>query len=203
MSGLLVFTGAGVSQERGIPTFVELGDVRDKLSRSFFRKHPQELYEVLSGFRTAISNAEPNTAHQAIADSGVRVITMNIDGMHQRAGSSEVIEIHGGMEWVDCPECNAEYPFGTTEKDVFSPCCRKVLEPRVVLYEDSLPLLEDALRWVDEASELLVVGTSFYTSTASYVVDHALRNHIPVTVINESAGVKVPEFIEIYRRERG
>lgn len=192
---LLVFTGAGVSRDSGIPTFVELGDVREKLSRSFFIQHPRELYDLLLMFKDRIKDAEPNEAHLAIAKWGCPVITMNIDSLHQRAGSRQVIDIHGNLDEVYCPSCHARHDFEIVRKHLKCIDCDVVLEPEVVLYEDGLDRLSEAISWVDRAEHILVIGTSFYTSTASYIVDRGRMNGAEITIINEDAAIKVPEFL--------
>ncbi len=199
--GLLVFTGAGVSRESGIPTFVELGDLREKLSRTYFRNNPSGLFDILLMFKNKVKDANPNGAHVSIAECGCRVITMNIDSLHQKAGSKQVIDIHGNLDEVYCPQCGERHDFEHVRSQMKCESCNRIYEPEVVLYEDGLDRLPEALQWVDEAQHLLVVGTSFYTSTASYIVDRARRNGIEVTIINEKAAKKVPLFIKHYHEK--
>ncbi len=196
MKRLLVFTGAGVSKNSGIPTFVELGDLRDKLSRSFFNQKPEVLYEVLLSFKNKIDEALPNDAHLAIAEHELRVITMNIDGLHQKAGSKKVLEIHGNLNEVKCPSCEIVYPFKNVARSIKCDTCGSILEPEVVLYEDGLNQLYEAFMWVDKSDHLLVIGTSFYTSTASFIVNRAKAKGVGITIINEDAKSKVPSFID-------
>lgn len=191
----LVFTGAGISKESGIPTFEELGDLRTKLSRRHFRSNPKELFNILHQIRGKALAAEPNAAHMAIAKSNLKVITMNIDGLHQRAGSTAVLEIHGNLQRVNCPKCQKSYDFKTIETSIFSACCDSVLEPQVVLYDDALKDLEVGYHMLAASAGLLIVGTSFYTSTANYFHDFALSLDLPVHIINQSASTQVPAFL--------
>ncbi len=191
----LVFTGAGISKESGIPTFEELGDLRLKLSRSYFRANPVDFYEVLRKIEEVAAVSEPNAAHYAIAQAGLKVITMNIDGLHRKAGSENILEIHGRMDQVYCPKCHGVYPFQSVYTSVLSTCCEKVLEPFVVLYEDALTDLDIGYQMLSDSDGLLIVGTSFYTSTASYFHDYAKALNLPIHIINADACREVPKFL--------
>ena len=196
MKRLVAFTGAGISRDSGIPTFVELGDLREKLSRSYFNSYPKEFYNVLKEFRTKIKVAKPNEAHEALAMYDIPVITMNIDSLHSKAGSEKVLEIHGNLTYVFCPECKREYDFDEVYNSIYCPDCDKILQPNVVLYGDMIPGYGEAIEIVDSADELLVVGTSFYTSTAGFMVDRARNMGIEVKIINENAKTLVPKYIK-------
>ncbi|WP_432409315.1 SIR2 family NAD-dependent protein deacylase [Wukongibacter sp. M2B1] len=196
MKRLVAFTGAGISRDSGIPTFVELGDLREKLSRSYFNSYPEDFYNILKEFRGKIKAAEPNAAQRAIARFDIPVITMNIDSLHSKAGSEKVLEIHGNLTYVFCPQCNKEYDFDEVYNSIYCPDCDKILEPNVVLYGDMIPGYEEAMKIIDSADALLVVGTSFYTSTAGFVVERAKSIGLEVNIINEDAKVAVPEYIE-------
>ncbi len=195
--GIIAFTGAGVSAASGIPTFEELGEsFRRSLSRSEFWADPDGFYRTVLKLQQACERAAPNPAHLALAQCGVPVITMNIDGLHRRAGTTELIEIHGGMQSVHCKRCGQDYPFPQVEKGSRCPACGGLLLHDIVLYEDQIPRLCDALRLVEGPGTLLVVGTSFYTSTASFVVDHARAAGRKVVIINEKAETEVPAFLQ-------
>jgi NAD-dependent deacetylase len=196
---IAALTGAGVSKASGVPTFVEMGDLRDKLSREYFNAHPHEFYRILNEMRSVTDTAQPNPAHLALAQHHIPIVTMNIDGLHQRAGSleNEVIEIHGNLRKVLCPECDEWFPFSITETSIWCPQCGNVrLQPDVVLYGDSIPKLYDAMEMVARADLLLVVGTSFYTSTATYVSHAAQRAGATVSIFNENAEEEVPRFLK-------
>jgi len=195
MKQLLAFTGAGISRESGVPTFAEMGDVREKLSRSFFLSNPCAFYSLTAEMCRTALNAEPNDAHIALAQWGTPIITMNIDGLHSRAGSREIIEIHGNMSEVHCPDCSSRYPFLQAEKNFRCPVCGQILEHDIVLYGDSLPHFDEAAALVAASDALLVVGTSFSTSTADYIVSMAHRHGLPVTLINDRAAERVRAFL--------
>lgn len=192
----LCFTGAGISKDSGIPTFEELGDLRQKLSRSYFRQNPKDFYQILKLLEEKASAALPNAAHFAIAEAGLQVVTMNIDGLHTKAGSRNVLEIHGSMEKVFCPKCKTQYPFKTVYGSIHSSCCNVVLEPHVVLYEDALKDLQLGYDMLQESDGLLIVGTSFYTSTAGYFHNFAKQLRMPIHLINADAAIEVGIFIK-------
>ncbi|SHK33510.1 SIR2 family NAD-dependent protein deacylase [Paramaledivibacter caminithermalis] len=196
MKKLVAFTGAGVSRDSGIPTFVELGDLREKLSRSYFNSYPMEFYNILKEFRKKIKEAKPNDAHRALAKYDVPIITMNIDSLHERAGSKKVLEIHGNLTYVFCPKCNKEYNFDTVYDSIYCSDCNEILQPNVVLYGDMIPGYMEAMDIIDSADVLLVIGTSFYTSTAGFIVERAKSQGVKVDIINENAMELVPKYLE-------
>lgn len=198
MKRLVAFTGAGVSRDSGIPTFVELGDLREKLSRSYFNSYPRDFYNILKEFRKKIREAEPNDAHKALAKYDIPIITMNIDSLHNRAGSKNVLEIHGNLTYVFCPKCNKEYDFDNVYDSIYCADCDQILQPNVVLYGDMIPGYMEAMDIIDSADELLVIGTSFYTSTAGFIVDRAKNMGIEVNIINENAKESVPQYLKKY-----
>jgi NAD-dependent deacetylase len=164
----VAFTGAGISAASGIPTFEELGqDFREKLSREYWKYESEDFFSVIKQMKRACDAANPNAAHQALAKYDIPVITMNIDGLHRRAGTRSLIEIHGSMEKVDCSVCGRSYDFDVTDSSIYCPACGGLLNTRVVLYGDDIPQLQPALRWAQGPGTLLVIGTSFYTSTAT------------------------------------
>ncbi len=196
MKRIIAFTGAGISKASGIPTFEEMPWIRDYLTREYFRSEPIQFYDNLRQLYLRIQQAEPNQAHLALARLKIPVITMNVDGLHRRAGTNNLIEIHGNLDWVICPECRKKEPFSIIQNGIYCPQCRQVFETNVVLYGDELKEFPRALQLVDGAELLLVIGTSFYTSTAGYVVDYARSIGCKVEIINQSSESKVPEFLE-------
>lgn len=193
---ILAFTGAGISAASGIPTFEELGeDFRRSLSRSVFNADPEAFYVNLLKLKSACDAAIPNPAHLALAEHGIPVITMNIDGLHRRAGTTDLIEIHGSMELVRCKRCKREYPFSQVMQGSRCPDCGGLLLHDVVLYEDQIPRLYEALARVEGEGKLLVIGTSFYTSTSSYVVEHARACGREIVMINKNAEEEVEKCL--------
>lgn len=193
---LVALTGAGISAASGIPTFEELGqDFRDKLSREYWRLHAEDFFATLLRMKDACDAARPNAAHRALAGRGIPVVTMNIDGLHRRAGTADLIELHGDMDAVDCVKCGGSYPFDVVRRGTRCPECGGPLDSRVVLYGDGIPRLADALEKAEGPGALLVVGVSFHTSTASYVVDHARRHGRKILLVNRDAEEEVPRIL--------
>ena len=167
---IIAFTGAGISRASGIPTFDEQGDLRTKLDRCFATYHRKEFNKIMQQLVDTCKSAEPNDAHKALAEYNIPVITMNIDGLHNRAGSQYVIEVHGNVE-----------------------------KNNVVLYGDPAPKYTEALDIVDRLSKediLLIIGTSFYTSISSQIKYTAERNLAKVVIINDDAEHQVRDFLE-------
>lgn len=169
---LIAFTGAGISQPSGIPTFAEQGDLRSKLDRYFSREHPEEFAEVINTMKETCAAAEPNLAHKILAERDVPVITMNIDNLHRRAGTKEdrLLEIHGNL-----------------------------FKDNVVLYGDTASEYQTAFDWIDRMNEddiLLIVGTSFYTGISTDIYSMAKMHNATVVVLNDDAEFEVPLFVE-------
>lgn len=186
---IIFFTGAGISVDSGIPTFQEQPGIRDRLDRSFARRHPEEYLNTIRTMLDSCENAKPNAAHVAIAELGCPVITMNVDKLHRKAGSKDVLEIHGVLptrEELEHKHFPEEYR-------------------GIVLYGDSAPRYQDAISMVKHLefgeSVFVVVGVSFYTAISDVLVDHARRRGAEVIIINDSASTKVPELCEILRRD--
>lgn len=171
---LIAFTGAGISAASGIPTFQDIPGIRDKLSRSFAKSHPTEFAETIKQLRETCLAAEPNDAHTALAEYGVPVITMNVDGLHRRAGTEHILEIHGNV----------------TDPENKNP---------VVLYGDPAPLYSEAETWVyalGKGDVLLVAGTSYYTNISKKLADMASQGGAMVVEINSQAEVLVRKTLE-------
>ena len=200
MCKIVAFTGAGISKPSGVPTFEELGDIREKLSRDYFNMYPNDFYNILISMKERIDKAQPNDAHLTLTKYEVPIITMNIDGLHNKAGSTDVIEIHGNLEYVYCPKCGKKHDFNIVKQSIYCNDCKVIYDTNVVLYGDSIPRYEEAYRLVSKAKELLVIGTSFYTSTSSNIVYFAKELGVKVTVINDNAETKVARYLEKHLR---
>jgi NAD-dependent deacetylase len=198
---LVVFTGAGVSAESGIPTF------RDALEGLWARFEPERL-ATEAGFRAdpalvwrwyaerreRVARAEPNAAHRAIAESAqagraVTVVTQNVDGLHQRAGSREVIELHGSIVRAKCLEGCGPAPAGWEREarvPPTCPACGAPLRPDVVWFGETLPAgaFEHAQRLAEEADAMLVVGTSGLVQPAASLPWAAVRRRRPGVVVD-------------------
>ena len=95
---IIAFTGAGISKSAGIPTFEEVPNIKEKLSVEFKIKNPIEFAKVINSLKESVISKQPTRAHKVLAYFQIPIITMNIDCLHQKAGSKNVIEIHGNVE---------------------------------------------------------------------------------------------------------
>lgn len=195
MERVVAFTGAGISKPSGIPTFNELGDIRQKLSREYFKNNPKEFYEALNIMKSTIDKSVPNNAHIALAKYNVPIVTMNIDGFHRKAGSKDVLEVHGNFDYIYCEKCSLRYDYSFIYDTIYCKKCGYILEPNIVLYGDTIPYYYNAIDIIGSADYLLVVGTSFYTSTANDFVYRAKMSGIKVEIINRDAQYEVPKIL--------
>lgn len=184
MNNLLFLTGAGISVDSGLPTFERHPEYRQILTRSYVEKHPEEYRNLVRTLTKSALNAEPNAAHLAIAQTGAPIITMNVDGLHQKAGSNLVIPVHGYLPTLEEIEYE-EFPieFGG-----------------LILYEDIAPLYSNAFLQLDRLNDggnLVIVGTSFFTGFARNFYENAKKRNLNIYIINEHASKRVPELLQI------
>lgn len=196
---IAVLTGAGVSAESGIPTFRGLGGLwrgRDPMSLATpeaFRADPTLVWEFYNWRRNLVSVAEPNPAHCALAELAERVprltlITQNVDRLHQRAGSRDVLELHGNLFDVRCVGCGQTVDRTGVELPPLPTCeaCGSLLRPAVVWFGEGLPsdVWSAAEQAVHAAELLLVIGTSAVVYPAAGLVTLARRSGASVIEIN-------------------
>ena len=205
-NNIVFFGGAGVSTESGIPDFRSqdgLYHLKYKyppetiISHSFFVKRPEDFYEFYKDKMLAL-DAEPNPAHLKLAqleEAGkVRaVITQNIDGLHQKAGSREVLELHGSVLRNYCTRCGAFYDAAYIKNADGIPKCEKcsgTIKPDVVLYEEGLDMgiMNKAVNYIQNAEVLIIGGTSLVVYPAAGLIDyfHRGKGH-KLVLINKSA----------------
>lgn len=182
---ILAFTGAGISKASGINTFMEQPEIRDRLHRSFATHHPELYRETIASLFKVIKNAEPNDAHRALAEYDIPVITMNIDGLHEKAGSVP-IALHGRMPHED------ELAYAD------------LLFNKPVLYGDPAPNYQRAYQKVDSLGEgdiLLVVGASRFTAVATDLREIAHANGAEIIEIQDNAEKQVRETLESLKED--
>lgn len=199
---IVVLTGAGVSAESGISTFRDNGGLWDKYdpqvvaSIDGWRADRKMLLDFYNMQRLQLKDARPNAAHLAIAalekDYDVTVITQNVDNLHERAGSTRIIHLHGELTKVR-PEYG-EYDRTFSEKEVFDIGYTEIhlgdkapngsqLRPHIVWFGESVPMIEKAIEAVQEADILLIVGTSLQVYPAAGLYRYANWS-TPVYVID-------------------
>ena len=202
-SGSIVFFGgAGVSTESGIPDFRSVDGLYNQqyayppetiLSHTFFRKDPEEFYRFYHN-KMLFPDARPNAAHLKLAElerAGKlkAVVTQNIDGLHQAAGSVNVYELHGSVHRNYCMKCRQFYDLDFMIKQEGvprCPVCGGMIKPDVVLYEESLDqdTIEGAVEAISRADMLIIGGTSLAVYPAAGLI-HYYRGH-KLTLINKS-----------------
>ena len=204
---IVFFGGAGVSTESGIPDFRSQDGLYSQqwkyppetiISRSFFDANPAEFYRFYRE-KLIIKNIEPNTAHFQLAKMEEKgklkaVVTQNIDGLHQKAGSRNVFELHGSTLRNFCMDCGAEYGIDFIAESGNSPdklphCakCGGLVKPDVVLYEESLDqnVINGAVNAIKNADTLIIGGTSLVVYPAAGLIDYFRGKNI--VLINKSA----------------
>ncbi len=199
---IVFFGGAGVSTESGIPDFRSVDGLYNQqydyppeeiLSHSFFMKKTDEFYRFYRAKMLCL-DAEPNTAHIKLAElekKGVlsAVVTQNIDGLHQAAGSSVVYELHGSVHRNYCMKCGKLYDahFMLESKGIPECSCGGIIKPDVVLYEEALDdnTVNGAVNAISRADTLIIGGTSLNVYPASGLIHYFKGSHL--IIINMSS----------------
>jgi len=210
----LVLTGAGSSTPSGIPDFRSAGSglwtrfsPMEVASLSVFRYEPEKFYEWLRPLARQMWQANPNPSHYAFADLEKKnyiqtIVTQNIDGLHQRAGSQNVIEVHGTLETLTCIGCftqfqAAEFLEPYIEQGEIPRCakCQRILKPDVILFEEQLPV-KPWLRAKKESETcdlMIVAGSSLVVTPVASLPMNAVEREVQIIVINQA-----PTFIDEY-----
>lgn len=200
---IVFFGGAGVSTESGIPDFRSVDGLYNQqydyppetiLSHTFYRQNPKEFFRFYRN-KMLFTSAKPNAAHLKLAEwerqGKLRaVITQNIDGLHQAAGSKMVLELHGSVLRNYCESCNRFYDVNYIINSSDTPKCEKCggpVKPDVVLYEESLnqQTLNEAVRYIHEAEVLIIGGTSLAVYPAAGLIDYFRGDKL--VVINKAS----------------
>ena len=202
---IVFFGGAGVSTESGIPDFRSADGIYHKqyryspeqiVSHSFFMRNTEAFYEFYKE-KMMFLEAKPNAAHLKLAQLEAEgklkaVITQNIDGLHQAAGSKNVWELHGSIHRNYCRKCGKFYDASYVKNaDGVPRCeCGGLIKPDVVLYEEGLDsgVIEHSIRAICEADTLIIGGTSLVVYPAAGFIDYFRGKHL--VVINKSATAK-------------
>jgi NAD-dependent deacetylase len=207
-SRVVVFTGAGISTESGIPDFRSPGGIWTKFDPDDFT-----IQKFMSSEKTRrmqwqmmaegglLKDAEPNKAHQAVAELEklgklTCVITQNIDNLHQKAGSSpdKVFELHGNMKFVRCMGCDRRFPvediLQRLKKEEIPDCqfCRGILKPDAVFFGESLPqqALDNAIKHSRNCDLFIVIGSTLVVYPAAHMPMYAVESGARLVIINLS-----------------
>lgn len=235
-SHAVVFTGAGISAESGIPTFRGKNglwtryDPEEVASIDGFRRNPRAFWEFTKDLLAKVF-AEPNPAHYAIAElekMGIvkAVITQNVDMLHQKAGSKNVLELHGSMQYIDCLDCGETYAWDDVIDSLNKgeiPRCRKCgsyyVKPRVVLFGEPLPqdVLTKAMEEAKICDVFMVVGSSLVVYPAAHLPYLARSMGAKMIIVNAEptiadrifdvkiygkAGEILPKIVELVKKYR-
>lgn len=195
---IVFFGGAGVSTASGIPDFRSSDGLWNQklnkhftpeqlVSHTYFVRYPEDFYEFYRD-KLVYPDAKPNACHKALAKLEkmgklTAVVTQNIDGLHQKAGSESVFELHGSVLRNYCTKCHTFYDADFIMNSTGIPTCTKcgaVVKPDVVLYEEALDsqVMSGALRAISEADTLIVGGTSLIVYPAAGLIDYFRGKHL-------------------------
>jgi len=198
---IVFFGGAGVSTESGIPDFRSVDGLYNQkykyppekiISHSFFMRNPKEFYDFYKNKMIYIA-AKPNMAHIKLAELEKKgklkaVITQNIDGLHQIAGSKNVLELHGSVHRNYCMNCRKFYDVDEVinSKVVPTCACGGIIKPDVVLYEEALnnDIFEKSIEFITKADVLIIGGTSLGVYPAAGLINYYKGNKL--ILINKS-----------------
>ena len=200
---VVFFGGAGVSTESGIPDFRSVDGLYNQkwkyppetiLSHTFFVKYPEEYYR-FHREKLVIDGVKPNAAHLKLAElekaGKLRaVVTQNIDGLHQAAGSKKVLELHGSILRSYCSACGRPYPADKMNHGEGVPrcSCGGVIRPDIVLYEEPLDdaVVSEAIRVISEAEVLIIGGTSLNVYPAAGLINYYRGNKLALVNLSRT-----------------
>jgi len=192
---IVALTGAGISAESGISTFRDSGglweqyDVMEVASIDGWHKNPQLVQRFYNDRRKQLGEVEPNEAHRIFAELeknfDVTIVTQNVDNLHERAGSTKIVHLHGELTKVRStidPNLIIDVGYRTIEWGEKAPDGSQ-LRPHIVWFGEAVPLIETAAAIVAEADILLIIGTSLNVYPAAGLVGYAKRN-VPIYLID-------------------
>lgn len=204
MKKLVALTGSGISAESGLKTFRDSGglwegvDIASVASPEGWRKNPAMVLEFYNQRRRNALNAKPNDAHRVLADLekyfSVTIITQNVDNLHEKAGSSDILHLHGELfKARSTVDESLIYDMEGWELKLGDTCANgSQLRPHIVWFGEPVPLMEEAVKIVIKADIFLVVGTSLAVYPAAGLLDY-VKKGTPVFVVDP----RIPEFLSV------
>lgn len=221
MKHIVVLTGAGMSAESGIKTFRDADglweghDVMEVASPQGFAENPKLVLDFYNQRRRQLFEVEPNSAHKALADLenqyNVTIVTQNVDDLHERAGSSNVLHLHGELLKVRSTYDEFDITYWKTDLLLGDVCSKGYqLRPHIVWFGEAVPMIDKAIDICQTADVLLIIGTSMQVYPAASLMHYvspktnifyidpkpAMSNNKQVTVIAEKATIGVKEVIK-------
>lgn len=196
----VALTGAGISVGSGLPTFdIEWRGIpiRSVLTREFFESNKETFFDL---FRDLVkwNDVKPNAAHIYLAQQNVSIITQNIDGLHQKAGSKKVFELHGSMRDLICRECGKRYPVNIVKEQNIPKCkCGEELDTDVVLFGDMIHDWSESIAESEKCDLMLVIGTSLQVAPANLLPEIAKNNNAEIIIINKEAEHIFDELLKL------
>ena len=207
MKNIVVLTGAGISAESGLKTFRDANglweghDVMEVASPQGFRNNPQLVLEFYNQRRRQLLSVKPNLAHLALVKLekyyNVHIITQNVDDLHERAGNSQVLHLHGELLKArsmattdDIFDCRNDILLGDKCKKGYQ------IRPHIVWFGEAVPLLEDAITITEKADYLIIIGTSMQVYPAASLIDFVKVN-TPIFFVDPSPAIKSSDNLTI------
>ncbi len=205
---IVVLTGAGMSAESGINTFRDSNglwenhDIMEVASPEGFAKDPELVLDFYNKRRKQLLGVQPNAAHKALVEleqnHDVTIITQNVDDLHERAGSTNVVHVHG--ELLKVRSTGNENTILDWKKDLnLGDCCDEnhQLRPHVVWFGEMVPMMNYATNYVIEADVLIVIGTSMQVYPAAALMQYAADN-VPVYFVDPNPSIQSSEQISVF-----
>jgi NAD-dependent deacetylase len=201
---LVILTGAGMSQESGLRTFRDMGglweeyDITEVATPEAWRRNPSLVMQFYNERRKQLYECEPNDGHRGLVelekDFDVSIITQNVDDLHERAGSTKIVHLHGELKKArSSVDESLVYDIDGWELRFGQKCAKgSQLRPHIVWFGEAVPAMDDAIPLVEEADILVVIGTSLNVYPAAGLVNYT-RSEIPIFVID-------PERPQVYIR---
>lgn len=214
MKNLVVLSGAGMSAESGIRTFRDQGglweeyDIMEVASIQGWRKNPELMLQFYNKRRKELIDAKPNDGHIVLAelekDYNVKIITQNIDNLHERAGSTSVLHLHGElMKARSTVDPSLVYTLDHWEMKMGDKCEKgSQLRPHIVWFGEEVPAMKEAISIIESSDYLCVIGTSLNVYPAAGLIHYA-PNNIPVFLIDPNPPEALPRGVKVIAKGAG
>lgn len=210
MKKVVVLSGAGISAESGIPTFRDAGGlweghrVEDVATPEAWVRNPALVLDFYNQRRRKAREVFPNRGHEILAELEehffVTIVTQNVDNLHERAGSSQVIHLHGSLfESRSSLDQRLVYPIMGAELNIGDTCERgSQLRPNIVWFGEAVPLMDHAVRLVSQADIFIVVGTSLQVYPAAGLIDYAPQQSLKIIIDPQAHALSLHSGVKLF-----